>query len=187
MSKSKKFFSAKNLAMMAMLIALQIVLARFVGIQVSEGLRLSFESIPVIIGGIWLGPVAGFFIALISDFLGTVISGYGFYFVPLAITPVVNGVLPAIIFKYVFKGNVNIIKCVITVAVTQLISSLLLGTYALTWYYALYVPAKDNAFTVLFVARLTKLLTIAADTAIVTILHFSLYRRVIQPMLSERR
>ena len=102
MSKSKKFFSAKNLAMMAMLIALQIVLARFVGIQVSEGLRLSFESIPVIIGGIWLGPVAGFFIARISDFLGTVISGYGFYFVPLAITPVVNGVLPAIIFKYVF-------------------------------------------------------------------------------------
>ena len=187
MSKSKKFFSVKNLTAMAMLIALQIVLSRFLGFQVSEGLRISFESIPIILGGIWLGPVAGAVIGLVSDFLGTVISGYGVYFLPLAVTPVLNGVLPSLIFKYVWKDNVNIPKCVVTILVTEIISSLLLGTYALTWYYRIFVPNKTATFSLLFTTRLTKLLTIAADIVIVDILHFSLYRRVIRPMFAERR
>ena len=182
-----KFFTARRICAMAMLIALQIVLARFLGWQVSEGLRISFESIPVLIAGMWLGPVAGLIVGVISDVLGTIISGYGVYFVPLAITPIVNGVLPPLIFHYVLKDNVNVTKCVIVLVITQLIASMLLGTYALTWYYKLFVPNKDNAFTILFVARLTKLATIAVDTVIVTILHFSMYKRVIRPMFAERR
>ena len=186
-NRVQKFFSPRRICAMAMLIALQIVLARFLGWQVSEGLRISFESIPVLIAGMWLGPVAGLIVGVISDVLGTVISGYGVYFVPLAITPIVNGVLPPLVFRYVFKNNVNVVKCVVTLVITQLIASMLLGTYALTWYYSLFVPNKDNAFTVLFIARLTKLATIAADTVIVTILHMSMYKKVIRPMFAERR
>ena len=59
MSKVKTFFSPKRLAIMAMFIALQIILARFVGLQLSEGLRISFEAIPVLLSSLWLGPVAG--------------------------------------------------------------------------------------------------------------------------------
>ncbi|MBR6951237.1 MAG: folate family ECF transporter S component [Oscillospiraceae bacterium] len=183
----RKFFAPKRICAMAMLIALQIVLARFLGWQISEGLRISFESIPVLVAGMWLGPVAGLIVGVVSDFLGTVISGYGFYFVPLAITPIVNGVLPPLIFRYVLKDNVNVTKCVIVLVITQLIASMLLGTYALTWYYKIFVPNKDNAFAILFVARLTKLATIAANTVIVTILHMSMYKRVIRPMFAERR
>ena len=183
----RKFFTPRRICAMAMLIALQIVLARFLGWQVSEGLRISFESIPVLIAGMWLGPVAGLIVGVISDVLGTIISGYGVYFVPLAITPIVNGVLPPLIFHYIFKDNINVVKCVVVLVITQLIASMLLGTYALTWYYKLFVPNKDNAFTILFVARLTKLATIAADTVIVTILHMSMYKRVIRPMFAERR
>ena len=184
---AKRFFSPRRICAMAMLIALQIVLARFLGWQVSEGLRISFESIPVLIAGMWLGPVAGLIVGVISDVLGTIISGYGVYFVPLAITPIVNGVLPPLIFRYILKDNINVVKCVVVLVITQLIASMLLGTLALTWYYKLFVPNKDNAFAILFVARLTKLATIAADTAIVTILHFSMYKKVIRPMFAERR
>lgn len=187
MSKGKKFFSAKNLTAMAMLIALQIVLSRFVGFQISEGLRISFESIPIILGGIWLGPVAGALIGLVSDFLGTIISGYGSYFLPLAITPVLNGVLPSLVFRYVWKNDVNIWKCVVTVLLTEIFASLVCGTYALTWYYKLFVTSKHTTFALLFVTRLPKLLTIAVDGIIVNVLHFSMYRRVIQPMFAERR
>ena len=66
------------------------------------------------------------------------------------------------------------------------ISSLLCGTYALTWYYTLFVPAKDAAFTILFVTRLTKFATIAADALIVARLHTWLYRKFIRPSLQER-
>ncbi|MBR4743055.1 MAG: folate family ECF transporter S component [Oscillospiraceae bacterium] len=183
----KRFFSPRRICAMAMLIALQIVLARFLGWQVSEGLRISFESIPVLIAGMWLGPVAGLIVGVISDVLGTIISGYGVYFVPLAITPIVNGVLPPLIFHYVLKDRVSTVWCVVVLVITQLIASMLLGTLALTWYYKLFVPNKDNAFAILFVARLTKLATIAADTVIVTILHFSMYKKVIRPMFAERR
>ena len=186
-NSAKKFFSPRRICAMAMLIALQIVLARFLGWQVPEGLRISFESIPVLIAGMWLGPLAGLIVGVISDVLGTIISGYGVYFVPLAITPIVNGVLPPLIFRYVLKNNVSVVKCVIVLVITQLIASMLLGTLDLTWYYKLFVPNKDNAFTILFVARLTKLATIAADTVIVTILHFSMYKKVIRPMFAERR
>jgi hypothetical protein len=45
MSKVKTFFAPRRLTTMAIFIALLIVLARFAGIQVSEGLRVSFEAI----------------------------------------------------------------------------------------------------------------------------------------------
>ena len=76
-SSLRKTFSTQNLVMMAALVAMQIILARFLGIQVSETLRISFESIPVILAGMWLGPVPGAVVAVLADLLGTIISGYG--------------------------------------------------------------------------------------------------------------
>jgi ECF transporter S component (folate family) len=154
MSKVKTFFAPRRLTTMAIFIALQIVLARFAGIQVSEGLRVSFEAIPIILAGIWLGPMAGLVVGLLSDLVGTLISGYGVYFPPLAITPILNGVLPGLCYRYVFKENMNFIKCIAMVVVTEIISSLLLGTYALTWYYHLFVPNKEGTFVILFIPRL---------------------------------
>lgn len=187
MSKCKNFFSVKNLTLMAMFIAMQIVLARFLGIQVSEGLRLSFEAIPVILGGLWLGPVAGALIGLISDFLGFMINGFGAYFLPYALIPIVSGVLPSLIVRFIWKNDVNVFKFVITILVTQILANLVVGTYVLSWYFALFVPEKDGAFLVLLVSRIPKLLTIAGDVVITTALHFAMFRRIIQPMLAERR
>ena len=65
----KKTFSTQNLVMMAALIAMQIILARFLSIQASDTLRISFESIPVILAGMWLGPIPGAIVAVVADFL----------------------------------------------------------------------------------------------------------------------
>lgn len=185
MPKVKSFFSPRRLASMAIFIALQIVLARFAGIQVSEGLRISFEAIPVILAGIWLGPMSGFLVGFLSDFIGTIISGYGVYFPPLAITPILNGVLPGLCYRYIFKGNMNYAKCIVMVAVTEILSSLLLGTYALTWYFHLFVPNKQATFAILFIPRLMKSLTIACDAIIVWLVHKMAYKRAIAPVLTE--
>ena len=185
MSKVKSFFAPRRLTSMAILIALQIVLARFLGIQVSEGLRVSFESIPIILAGIWLGPMAGFIVGFLSDLFGTLISGYGIYFPPLALTPILNGVLPGLCYLYIFKENMNFVKCIVMIVVTEIITSILLGTYTLTWYYQLFVPHKDVTFAILLVTRLTKFVTIGCDALLVWLVHKSAYKRAIAPALAK--
>ncbi len=185
MSKVEAFFAPRRLTSMAILIALQIVLARFAGIQVNEGLRISFEAIPIILAGIWLGPMAGFVVGFLSDLFGTLISGYGIYFPPLALTPILNGVLPGLCYRYLFKSNMNLIKCVAMIVATEIITSLVLGTYTLTWYYQLFLPEKVKTFEILFVLRLSKFATIACDTLIIWLVHKSAYKRAIVPLLAK--
>ena len=185
MSEVKSFFAPRRLTTMAIFIAIQFVLARFVGIQVSEGLRVSFEAIPIILAGIWLGPMAGFLVGFLSDLVGTLIAGYGVYFLPLALTPILNGVLPGLIYRYVFKGELSFVKCIAMVVVTEIIASLLVGTYALTWYYRLFVPNKEMTFAILFVTRLAKLVTIGCDAVLVWFVHKATYKRAIAPVLKK--
>ena len=186
MPKVKSFFAPRRLTTMAVFIALQIVLARFAGIQVSEGLRVSFEAIPIILAGIWLGPMAGFVVGFLSDFVGTVISGYGVYFLPFAITPILNGVLPGLCYRYVFKNNMSFVKCAAMVVMTEIISSLFLGTIAASLYYQLFVPNKEAAYAILFVQRLPKFVTMACDALLVWLLHKSTYKNAIAPVLARR-
>ena len=180
-------FSVRSLCFMALLIALQIILARYVGWQVSAGLRISFETIPILLAGMWLGPVPGLIVAIVSDFLGTILSGYGAYFIPLAITPVFNAVVPPLVFKYIFKDKITVVNCVIVLFVVQAIASMLLGTYALTWYYKLVLDIPDKAFGALFVSRLVKIPTFIADCAVVTALHMTTYKKAIRPILARAR
>ena len=187
MSKIKKFFTARRMCAMAVLIAIQVILARFVGWQISEGLRISFETIPVIIAGVWLGPVAGLVVGLLSDILGTIISGYGVYFIPLSVTPILNGVLPGLWFRYIWKEKLTLPRTAIMIFSTEIVASLLLGTAALVWYYDLFVPSKTVTYWILFVPRLTKFATMAVDTIVVWILHRSAYKQVIYPMFSNER
>ena len=56
--KRNHVFSVRNLVMMALLVAIQIILARYLSIQ-SEMFRVSFETIPLALAGMWLGPLAG--------------------------------------------------------------------------------------------------------------------------------
>ena len=70
--------NTRSLVMMALLVAIQIILARYLSIQ-SETFRISFETIPLALAGMWLGPLAGVIVALVADILGTVLSGIGLY------------------------------------------------------------------------------------------------------------
>ena len=83
--------SVRKLTCGAVLVAMQIMLARFCGIQVNEGLRLSFEGIPILLAGIWLGPLWGMIVGCVADVLGTIISGYGVYFPLLTVGPMLLG------------------------------------------------------------------------------------------------
>ena len=184
-------FSTRNLILMAALVAMQIILARFLSIQVSEILRISFESVPVILAGMWLGPLSGAIVALVADVLGTVISGYGIWFPPIALGPVLVGVISGLSTKYIFRSDLSATrdswKVVLTVVAAGIVNSFLIGAFTTTLY-SIVVMGNTNAFSVLlwtnFVGRLTsKPVTILVDALIVTVVNRAVYRPVIRAIV----
>ena len=169
------------------LIAAQIVLARFAGLQINEGLRISFETIPLILGSFWLGPLWGMLIAILSDILGTIISGYGVYFPLLTIGPLlltlIIGLFGTRIQDKGGNGRGFYIRFVAVVLAAEIINSLY-GTWALTLYYDIII-GKEMPFVVLLAARLaTKPITILVDTVLSCLLNKSLYTPVVYRYLA---
>lgn len=190
----KQTFSTQNLVMMAALIAMQIILARFLSIQVSDTLRISFESIPVILAGMWLGPLPGAIVAVLADLLGTIISGYGVWFPPLVLGPMMVGILSGVSTKYIFRRplaeNRDLWKVLVTVITVGILNSFCFGLIGSTLYSCLMVRHDTTVFWILlgtnFIQRLTtKPLTIAVDTLMVVIINRAVYKPVVKNILSR--
>ena len=189
----KKAFSTQILVMMAALIAMQIILARFLGIQVSDTLRVSFESIPVILAGMWLGPIPGAIVAVLSDLLGTILSGYGTWFPPLVLGPLSVGILSGVSTKYIFRSPLaetrDTWKVAAIVVVVGLLNSFVFGLIGSTLY-SIMVAGNTTAFPVLLWTNLiqrlaTKPLTIAVNALAVTIINRAVYKPVVSHILSR--
>ena len=182
--------STRNLVMMAILVAIQIILARYLSIQ-SEMFRISFETIPLALAGIWLGPASGAIVALVSDILGTVLSGIGLYFPPLSLGPVTFAVLCGLGAKYLrkYQGVWEYILMPVTVTLAGIINSFVVGVAAFVWY-QISVMGTEGSFwglaAINFGSRLaTKPLTIIATTLAVFLIDRAAYRPVVSRILSR--
>ena len=182
--------NTRNLVMMALLVAIQIILARYLSIQ-SEMFRISFETIPLALAGIWLGPASGAIVALVSDILGTVLSGIGLYFPPLSLGPVTFAVLCGLGAKYLrkYQGVWEYILMPVTVTLAGIINSFVVGVAAFVWY-QISVMGTEGSFWGLaaidFGSRLaTKPLTIIATTLAVFLIDRAAYRPVVSRILSR--
>jgi len=180
-------FSTRNMVIMAALIALQIILARYLSIQASETLRISFETVPLALAGMWLGPVGGMLVALISDVLGTIISGYGVWFPPIALGPIFFAAFCGWGTKYLFRSSLaesrDVWKVILITVVAGIINAFLIGIPTTTLYQMI-VVGKDGAFGVLaaanFLSRITsKPITIIASGVLVALINRAVYRPVI--------
>ncbi|MCI8440124.1 MAG: folate family ECF transporter S component [Oscillospiraceae bacterium] len=185
-------FSTRNLVMMAALVAIQIILARFFSIQ-TDTLRISFESIPVILAGMWLGPLCGAVVAVVADVLGTIIQGYGAWFPPLVLGPLSVGILSGVSTKYIFRSSLaetrDTWKVVATVAVVGILNSFLFGLIGSTLY-SIIMVGNTTPFNVLLWTNLlqrlaTKPLTIIVNTVVVTVVNRAVYKPVVSHILSK--
>ncbi len=139
--KSSKF-STKTLVQAGFLVALSIVLTRFLAIMVPvaglpSSLRLSFGEIPLMISGLLFGPIIGGISGLAADLIGVVVLPQGPYFPGFTLSSILWGAVPglfSIYFKrrgqvknpFTFK-NVFIVACVSIVLI-----SICLNTYWLS-------------------------------------------------------
>jgi len=127
--------SSHKITTMGFLIALSIILTRVASLRLAiggvEGIRIGLGRLPIILGGIIFGPLAGGLIGAFSDLLGYFINPIGAYMPHFTLTSALTGIIPAIILILMRKGEPNIFNLGIAITAGQVITSIILIPYFL--------------------------------------------------------
>ena len=97
-----KRFTTRMLVTLALLSALEVVLARFIVPMPNPTMRFSIEHVPIILAGYLFGPVPGMIVGFVGDFVGTLFSGYGYNPV-FAVSPVAIGLCAGLLRALVIR------------------------------------------------------------------------------------
>lgn len=92
-----KTHTTRTLVSLALLCAMEIVLARFCVIWITNSIKITFEAIPILLAGLLFGPLAGALVGTASDILGACfLSGLG-WMPALTVTPILLGLFPGLL------------------------------------------------------------------------------------------
>ena len=108
---------------MGVLIAIEIVLSRFLSIN-AWNLRIGFSFVPIAIAGMLLGPLPAGIVAAVADVLGAILFPTGPFFPGFTLTAFLTGVIWGI-FLYRKQTPLRILFAVL---INQLILSFLLNS-----------------------------------------------------------
>lgn len=127
--------SSHKITTMGFLIALSIILTRIASLRVAiggvEGIRIGLGKLPIILGGIVFGPLAGGLIGALSDLLGYFINPIGAYVPHFTLTSALTGIIPATILILMRKDKPNVFDLGIAITAGQVIISIILIPYFL--------------------------------------------------------
>ena len=112
------------LACSALLIALDIILTRFLAIN-TQFLRISLGMIPVAVAGMAFGPLWGGLVGAIGDILGMLIFPSGAYFPGFTVTAALTGIVYAL---FVYKKEAKVISIALASVIVCIGLNLLLDT-----------------------------------------------------------
>lgn len=186
-------FSTRRLVLMAALIAIYLVLMGPLSIKASDTLRISLEAIPIALAGMWLGPVSGMIVALVSDFLGAILF-YGSWFPPIALGPVFFAVFCGWSTQYMFHSSLSETrdtwKVIAITVFAGIVNAFVIGVLTTTLYQMI-VVGKEGSFMVLAMANLvgrmtTKPIVIAATSMLTALVNRAVYRPVVGRILCQR-
>jgi len=123
----------RKLVFLSLLIALGVVLTRFLSLRLPlfgvEGIRIGIGSLPMIFAGIVFGPLAGGIVGAITDLVGFWVSPMGAYMPHFTFTAFLTGFIPGFLMIYVFKDKRTLTYILISIAVGQTITSIILVPY----------------------------------------------------------
>ncbi|HWQ07148.1 MAG TPA: folate family ECF transporter S component [Feifaniaceae bacterium] len=135
--KLNPFFTPKRLTLMAMLIALQIILSKFLMLQLTDSIRLSIDSVPILLAGLWFGPVAGGVVGALADLLGTVLfPTAGAYFPLLTVAFFLIGAVSGLL-SLTMRNRPAFLRAIVCVIPAELIGSFLFKSFALSTLYGI--------------------------------------------------
>ncbi len=133
--------TTQKLVMTALLVAIYVVLSRFLSIP-SWDFKIGFSFLPVVIGALVLGPIYGGLIGGLGDLVGAILFPIGAYFPGYTATAFLMGWL----YGMILKEEQSKKRIVIAVVIPELICSLLLNTLWISITYG-------ASFTALFATR----------------------------------
>lgn len=139
----KDLFKTKNLAVMALLIALNVVLSRFLSIN-TFNFKIGFTFLSVMMASYLYGCVGGMVVGGIGDVIGALLFPSGPFFPGFTLTAILTGLCYGVF----INKKTNFVKICIGVALTELIGSGLLNTFWISYMYG-------ADFKTLLVTRLT--------------------------------
>ena len=155
MFKIKDLFKTKNLALMALLVAANVVFSRFLSIN-TFNIKIGFTFLTVMMAAYLFGPVGAMLVGGIGDVIGALLFPIAPFFPGFTLTAVITGLL----YSFFINKKTSLPKIIIGVVVTELLCSGLMNTFWISYMYG-------SDFGALFVTRLTT--QIIAMTAVETV------------------
>lgn len=122
--------TTKAVVILAMLTAMEVVLNRFASIN-TWNLKIGLSFIPVVLGAMLYGPLGGAVVAGLGDLVGALLFPIGPYFPGFTATALLTG----LVFGFFLQKSQKPLGVVLSVAINQLILSLLLNSF---WISVLY-------------------------------------------------
>ena len=133
----KNQFSTKMLAVMSILVALEVIIARFGTIRPTQSIKISLDFIPIVVAAVLYGPVPAVIISILADVLGAFLFPVGPYFPGFTLTAALTGLL----YGLLLHKSQSLPRVALAVVLQQSVCSLLVNTFWLKVLYGLpYLP-----------------------------------------------
>lgn len=158
-------FSTRAIAVLGVLLAMDIVLTRFLSYSVWN-VRIGFGFVPVVLAAMLFGAAPAAILAGLGDFLGALLFPVGPYFPGFTLTACLTGLT----FGFLLHGKNSVVRTGIAVVIVQFVLGLLLNTY---WIHVLYA----SPFAPLLATRVVQ-------SALLSVVQFATIRALYP--LSER-
>ena len=174
MTKRQK--SLRITIILALMVAISILMGKYLAIRGGDVMRFSLENTPIILSGIAFGPGAGALVGLVADLVGCIMVGYTINpLVTLGAVAIglISGFLPRILSKTGINGRMNL---AITVATAHLVGSVFIKTFGLSAYY-------DMPFIILMLWRVLNYLIVGVLDGVVV--HILLNHKAIDKQIKE--
>lgn len=121
----------------ALLAALSIVLGKYLQIPIGDSIRISFENLPVLMAGIFFGPIVGGAVGVVADLVGCVMVGF-------SINPIITagaalvGILSGLVAALFTRGEKSLTPVAVLTAVytAHIVGSMVVKTLGLWIYYS---------------------------------------------------
>lgn len=126
---------------LAMLVAISIILGKYLALSIGEVLRFSFENLPIIFAGIAFGPISAMLVAVAADLLGCLLVGYAInplVTVGAAVIGLSSGSVALLLKR--FTGAKALSVVILSTAAAHILGSVGIKTLGLAVFYDMPIP-----------------------------------------------
>ncbi len=147
----KKEAATKNLAIIALLIALNVVLSRFLSVNTTS-LKIGFTFLTVMMAAYFFGAIGSMTVAGVADVIGALLFPVGPFFPGFTLTAVLTGLC----YGLLMNKNITLVKISVAVLLSQFLGSGIVNTFWISYMY------HSDFKTVLVTRLITQILPMIA-------------------------